>query len=140
MITALEICLDEGLELPAPYGTEFDLSDLIWMDHATRSKTAQESISSGGMSINEARKIFYGLGSTKGGESPYLQQQNYSLEALAERDANEPFAKPTPTVAVRALPPPDEDDDEDDEMPRAAAYTVQGFGQKFATMETSLYG
>ena len=37
-----------------------------------------------------------------GGESPYLQQQNYSLAALAKRDAQEdPFAPNTP-----ALPPP----------------------------------
>ena len=33
LIVSSEKCLDEGLELPTPYGTEFDIDDLIWMDH-----------------------------------------------------------------------------------------------------------
>jgi hypothetical protein len=38
----------------------------------------------------------------KGGKSPYLQQQNYSLEALAKRDAqDDPFKPATPPA-----PPP----------------------------------
>ena len=36
-----------------------------------------------------------------GGDSPYMQEQNHSLESLAQRDANEPFAKPVPV----AVPP-----------------------------------
>ena len=31
-LTAIEVLMDAGLELPAPYGTEFDLDDLIWLD------------------------------------------------------------------------------------------------------------
>ena len=47
------------------------------------------------------------LPTVKGGASPYLQQQNFSLAALAERDANQPFAKPTPAPATTpALPAP----------------------------------
>ena len=38
-----------------------------------------------------------------GGDTVYLQQQYYSLKALAERDANAPFAKPPPP----AVPAPD---------------------------------
>jgi HK97 family phage portal protein len=94
-----ETCLDEGLELPAPYGTEFDVDDLIWMDTGTRTKAATDSIGSGGMSPDEARKKYFGLGTVKGGDTPYMQQQMYSLAALAQRDASDPFAKP-------ALAPP----------------------------------
>src|SRR5678815_4316739 len=105
LLNAMELVLDEGLgiaeRLPdgRQYGTEFDIDDLIWMDTTTRTKAAVDSISGSGMSPNEARKKYLGLGPIKGGQSAYMQQQNYSLEALAARDKDEPFAKP-------AAPPP----------------------------------
>ena len=43
----IERALDEGLELPAPYGTEFDIDDLIWFDTATRTKAAHDAIAAG---------------------------------------------------------------------------------------------
>jgi hypothetical protein len=51
----------------------------------------------------------------KGGDSPMAQQQYYSLAALAERDQDMPFAKPT-TATPPPLPPEDESesDGEDD--------------------------
>jgi HK97 family phage portal protein len=112
LMTAIETCLDEGLGLLTPtsggvqYGTEFDIDDLIWMDTATRTKSASEAIGGGGMSPNEARAKYYGLGPVKGGQSPYLQQQNYSLAALAERDADAPFAKPAPAPSPEPEPEP----------------------------------
>ena len=109
LITAFEVSLDEGLELPTPYGTEFDVDDLIWMDTATKTKAASDSIGSGAVSPNEARKKYYGLGPVVGGDTPYMQVQNYSLASLAERDAADPFAKP-PTPAPPALPPTNPDD------------------------------
>lgn len=98
----MELALDEGLGLGKQfgnnYGTEFDPDDLIWMDAAAKSKAAQDGIGSGGMSPNEARKRYYALGPVEGGDSPMVQQQYYSLAALAKRDAADPFAKPaTPT-------------------------------------------
>ncbi len=115
----MELSLDEGLGLGKQfgndYGTEFDPDDLIWMDAAAKSKAAQDGIGSGGMSPNEARKRYYGLGPVDGGDSPMVQQQYYSLAALAKRDAADPFAKPaaptpaappqkaeTPTIALAA--------------------------------------
>jgi phage portal protein BeeE len=88
LIESIELLLDEGLELPKPYGTEFDLDDLLRMDTATKVKAAADALKAGGMSPNEARKRYFGLGPTEGGESPYLQVQNYSLSALARRDQN----------------------------------------------------
>lgn len=113
LMTALETSLDEGLELPSPYGTEFDIDDLLWFDTKTRTNAAAEAIRGGTLSPNEARAKYFGLGKVDGGDSPYLQQQNFSLAALAERDANDPFAKPA--AAVPATPavdttPEDEDD------------------------------
>ena len=117
LTTAFELKLDEGLGLAGTdFGTEFDLDDLIWMDTATKTKAAADAIGSGAMAPNEARRKYFGLGSVQGGDSPYLQQQNFSLKALDERDSNKPFAKPAapPTAA-----PATELDDEDDEEPVA---------------------
>jgi HK97 family phage portal protein len=118
LTTNFEKAHDEGLELPKPFGTEFDIDDLIWMDTATRTAAAQSGVTSG-LSFNEVRKKYYGMGPVKGGESPLSQQQNYSIAALAERDANDPFAKPTP--APHAQTPPA--DMADEEM-AAASFTA----------------
>jgi HK97 family phage portal protein len=104
LITALEVSLDEGLELITPYGTEFDIDDLIWMDTGTRTKAAHDAISAGALSPNEARKKYFAVGPVPGGDSPYLQQQYYSLEALAARDAG----AVTPPPPAPAPPPPDQ--------------------------------
>ena len=119
LIESCEALLDEGLSLSKPYGTEFDLDDLLRMDTATQIRTYGEGVSKGIMAPNEARKKL-GLGPAEGGDTPYLQQQNYSLEALNKRDSKEdPFAtKPTTKPAQssgaqepqpepqKALPPP----------------------------------
>jgi len=99
---AMQNCLDEGLELPADYGTEFDTDALFWMDTATQTKAAADAIGSGAMSPNEARRRYFNLGPVPGGDSPYMQQQYFSLEALAQRDAGDPFAPAAPARAVPA--------------------------------------
>jgi HK97 family phage portal protein len=124
IILGVEMTMDDGMALGRPfgnrYGTEFDPDDLIWMDAAAKSKAALDGIGSGGMSPNEARKRYYALGPVPGGSSPYLQQQYYSLEALAKRDADDPFAKPAP-AALPPVPDVEDEDDEDDEVEERAA-------------------
>lgn len=95
LIESLELCLDEGLALPKDYRTELDLDGLLRMDTATMIKTLTDGVGGGIVAPNEARRKI-NLKPVKGGATPYLQQQNYSLAALAERDANDPFAKPLP--------------------------------------------
>jgi len=102
-LNAIEHALDTGLELPAPFGTEFDLDDLIWMDTATKTKAAHDAISAGAMSPNEARLKYFGLGPVPGGDSPFLQSQYYSLEALAMRET----ASPAPTAPTPPAPTPE---------------------------------
>jgi HK97 family phage portal protein len=128
-IEGIELCLDEGLGLTEGdvaskrYGTEFDLSDLLRMDTATRLKAASDALASG-MSHNEVRRLYHGLGPVPGGESPMSQQQNFSLQALAERDKDKPFAKPTPAPAAppadQSTPPSDASDDPADDETKAA--------------------
>ena len=105
-LTAIEVLMDAGLELPAPYGTEFDLDDLIWMDTATKTKAAHDAIGAGAMTPNEARRKYFGLGPVPGGDTPYLQQQYVSLEALANRDlgVTAPAPPASPTVLATATP------------------------------------
>jgi len=101
LIENLELCLDEGLELPKPYGTEVCLDDLLRMDSHTKTQSASTAISSGGMTINEARKKFFDLGPVPGGHTPYLQQQMWPLDQLASRTI--------PTIpAAPAAPAPTE--------------------------------
>jgi HK97 family phage portal protein len=105
LLKSFESVLDEGLDLlGTDYGTEFDVDDLIYMDTTTRTKAASEAIGSGAVSPNEARRKYFGLGSVKGGDTPYMQQQNYSLAALDERDRNEPFAPASPASPAPAPP------------------------------------
>ena len=102
-IESIEVLLDEGLELPSQYGTEFELDDLMRMDTPTRIKASSEAIGGGGMSPNEARRRFLNLGKVPGGDTPYLQQQNFSLAALEKRDAkDDPFENKTPNAPAPA--------------------------------------
>jgi HK97 family phage portal protein len=111
LIVALETALDYGLglvDVPGhTYGTEFDIDDLIWMDTASRTKAATDAIVGGVLSPNEARAKYFGLGAVAGGDTPYLQQQMFSMAALAERDAHDPFltpAAPAPAAAPEPAP------------------------------------
>ena len=71
------------------------------MDTATRTKAAADGIGSGALSPNEARGMYFSLGPVDGGDSPYLQQQYFSLAALQERDQSEPFAKAAPAAPAQ---------------------------------------
>lgn len=97
LIESIELCLDEGLGLTDhkehTYGTEFDLDDLLRMDTKTLVETLSAAVTGALMTPNAAGKRL-NQPSVVGGDTRYLQQQNFSLEALAKRDAkDDPFAK-----------------------------------------------
>ena len=85
LLESLELCLDTGLELPTDLRTEFDTNELLRLDTATRFEGYAKAIGVGWMAPNEARQR-EGLLPVEGGNSPLIQQQNYSLAALAKRD------------------------------------------------------
>jgi len=130
---SIELLLDEGLGLVDVdghnYGTWFDLDDLLRMDDKTLIETEANAVKAGIKSPNEARARL-NLVPTPGGKGPYLQQQNYSLEALAKRDAQaDPFAPakpPTPPAPPTPPPPADPPPAQDIEVDEAdlAAITV----------------
>jgi len=100
-VESIEVCLDEGLALPDPYGTEFDTDGLLRMDTATLIAAEATAIGAGIKKPDESRKRL-NLPPVEGGDTPYMQQQNFSLAALAKRDRDDPFAKPAPAPAAPA--------------------------------------
>jgi phage portal protein BeeE len=101
LIESIELLLDEGLELPKPYGTEFDLDGLLRMDSKTKAEAARQAIQSG-VAPNEIRKRYFDLGPTPGGETPYLQEQQWPLAHLAARPL--PGRPVTPPEEIEPLP------------------------------------
>lgn len=113
-IESIELALDEGLGLSHPLGTEFDLSDLMRLDVKNQMEVLKQS--DGIMTPDEQRKAL-NLSPVIGGNTVYKQQQDYSLEALAKRDAQEnPFA----TGGTNTTPPTDDTDPEPDEETKQA--------------------
>ena len=114
-IESLELVIDEGLGL-APgridgrqFGVEFDLDDLLRMDTSTLIKAEKDS--AGIKKINESRKRL-NLPPVIGGDTVYLQHQDYGLEALAKRDAKpDPFA--TTNGGSQTVPEPEPEMDEE---------------------------
>lgn len=96
-----ELCMDEAfgfLETKTDarwLGVELDLDGLIRMDADSQIETLGKAVGGSVLTVNEARKRL-DQKPVPGGESIWMQQQNYSLNALAARDRNDPFAKPEP--------------------------------------------
>ncbi len=113
LIESIELCLDEGLALGSvegrTLGTELDLDGLLRMDSMTQIQVLSEGVKGGLVKPNEGRGKL-GLRPVAGGDQVYLQQQNYSLAALAKRDArDDPFsttAPAAPPAAPSAAPQP----------------------------------
>lgn len=94
-IESIESLLDDGLRLPEGRRVEFDLDDLLRMDSATQVDALSKAVGGAIMSPDEARARL-NLPAVPGGASIYLQQQYFSLAALAKRDAGDPFATDEP--------------------------------------------
>ena len=120
LFECIELSLDEGLGLVDVkgkiYGSEFDLDDLLRMDSKTMAETEDKLKNT--KTPNESRKRL-NLPPVPGGNSVYRQQQDFSLEALAKRDAqDDPFKTSAP--AKLQAPAVEEDDDADEEAMAAA--------------------
>lgn len=98
LIEEYEAVKDDGLGLDGDTrGIELDLSGLLRMDTAAQVTALTAEVNGSIATINEARKA-RNRPPVDGGNSVWMQQQDTSLAALAERDKNgETFAKPTPT-------------------------------------------
>ena len=124
-IEGIEALLDHALGLGSDLMVELDVIEgLLRMDPKTLAESDEIDVRAGIKKPNEARKR-RNLPPVKGGDSCYLQQQNYSLEALAKRDAqDDPFST---GKTVPALPKPANDDEftEDDQRDFEAHLTKE---------------
>jgi len=101
----IEACLMRGLEMKSGTKVEFCTDGLIRMDTISQATTVDVLSKAGIISPNEGRARF-DLPPVEGGKSPYLQQQNFSLEALAKRDAqDDPFKTQAPPTPAQPTPP-----------------------------------
>lgn len=111
LIESAELLLDESFSMNGSSGFEFDLDGLLRMDTKTRIETLGSAVKSGIMTPNAAM-LQLNQPPVEGGNTVYLQQQYYSLEALAKRDAQE---NPFGTTPPDPTPPPAQNDNEPDE-------------------------
>lgn len=132
LIEQFEASLDEGLGLDVKtngrmLGVELDLDGLLRMDTATQIKTLTEAVKGSILTIDEARAKL-DRPPVEGGDSIWMQQQNYSLAALAERDRNEPFAEPAQPIPASQEPlgeDPNDESEPDDETEQALAFLFE---------------
>ena len=92
-IEARENLLDDGLGIKES-GVEaiLDINVLIRMDSTSQMARLKEGVGAAILTPNEAREEV-GLLPIAGGDTVYMQQQNYSLAALAKRDQkDDPFS------------------------------------------------
>jgi len=121
LIESFELCLSEGIGIGltgtnGDYTVELDLDGLLRMDRAALITSVVEAVKGAIMSPNDGRRLL-GLLPAPGGDSPMIQQQNFSLAALAKRDAlPNPFLidKPTPVVEEAANTAPSQVTDKPD--------------------------
>jgi HK97 family phage portal protein len=130
-VESIELCLDEGLGLAKEgtqqLGVEMDTDNLLRMDSVTQMEVLDKGKSV--FTPNEARAKV-NMPPTPGGNVVYRQQQDFSLEALAKRDAQEdPFstggAKPPPAAAPAAAAPANDDNLDPEEIRAEANYWLQ---------------
>lgn len=109
LLEDIELCLDEGLDFPDNQGTEFDLEGLLRMDTKTHVETLSLAVKGGLYTPNEAR-LQLNKKPLQGGDTVYMQEQYYSIEAISERDENDPFGDDADKSQL-ALPAPDQNEE-----------------------------
>lgn len=115
LIHAIEQHLTDGLELKKGVRIVLDLSPLQRMDE--KSRWEMYKVAAIAMKPDEMR-IRENMEPVPGGDAVYSQQQNFSLEALAKRDAKEdPFKSSASGGAKPGAPSPDSPEPTDNPVP-----------------------
>jgi HK97 family phage portal protein len=113
-------------------GTEFDTENLLRMDSVTQITAIRDAVGAGVMAPNEGRSKL-DLKPVDGGDAPYLQQQNYSLAALAKRDAqDDPFKPNTPPAQAPPTNAPADQQNNPDQIAAAKSINLDRVGCLFA--------
>lgn len=102
-IEAIETLLDDGLGIKRPQGVECDLEPLLRMDVGKQAEV-HTALTGGGIETpNEGRRAF-GLPPLEGGDTVYMQQQDYPLDQVRLNKIEAPAAPEPAPVA------PDDDE------------------------------
>lgn len=107
LIEEMELCLDEGLSLPASYRTELELDNLLRMDPATHADVLSKLVQGSIKAINEARKDL-NLPPLEGGDTVYMQQQDFPLDQVRLNKLSPAEPSPPKKPEDSAPPPPEE--------------------------------
>lgn len=111
LIEEIEVLLSEGLELNkndpnTVYAVKLDIANLLRMDPMGRAEVNAKLVAASIKSPNEAR-LDENLTPVKGGDTPYIQQQNWPISMLADRPAPiDPGSIPPPPAPAPADPAP----------------------------------
>lgn len=111
----IEQCLDHGLGIPADVYVELDPACLLKMDSKTQAEVAAILVK--GIAAPNELRARWDLPPVPGGNAVYMQQQNYSLEALNKRDLLGP--PPPSGTGSPSTAPSDDPEDDDPEAPEA---------------------
>lgn len=104
LIESLELLLDEGAEVDDDIGYEFDIESLLRMDGKAMAEYLKNLKEASILTIDEARAKI-GYAPVAGGNTIYMQQQNYALSALVKRDAkDDPFSTKESTTEAPQEP------------------------------------
>lgn len=131
-IEAMENLLDDGLSISAPLGIELDLDPLLRMDFGKRADVMGNLVSNSIATPNEARLAF-GYIPLEGGDTVYMQQQDFALSDLAKRSKlPNPFVidRPAPNPTPSTEGPADEADPQEQEAAKAKRFG-DGFSLAF---------
>lgn len=133
-IESIELLLDEGLEITNGMGTEFDLDGLLRMDSVALYESLGKGVTNGIMAPDEARQKL-NLRPVAGGASPYMQQQQYSLAALAERDQDKPFSKAAAGASASTSSPAPAPSSDDESDPAAKFFQLESMSAAYLRRE-----
>lgn len=96
-IEAMEALLDEGLGISRPQGVELDLEPLLRMDVGKQAEVMTKLTGGGIATPNEGRKQF-GYSPLEGGDTVYMQQQDFPLDQVRLNRIEKPAPEPAPAV------------------------------------------
>lgn len=94
-IEHMEALLDKGLNIKKPLAVELDIEPLLRMDQGKRADVASKLVGAGIETPNEGR-LRFNYGPLLGGDTVYLQQQDFPLDQVRLNKIAQPLAAPTP--------------------------------------------
>lgn len=94
-IEHMEALLDEGLQISPPLGIELDLEPLLRMDDEKRARVATLLVGGPIETPDEGRRRF-NHGPLAGGDTIYMQQQDYPLDQVRDNKIQLPAAPGVP--------------------------------------------